>query len=995
MASESAFVERFLVVQRDLGTALAATSDLGQALDLCLAAACEIDGIDCGGVYLVQADTGALDLARHRGLPDAFVASAHYYAPDAPQTQLVMAGRPICTPYARLAAISGPDRQAEGLHTLAVIPIGHEGQVIAALNLASHTQDELSAQAQSAMAAIAAQVGGAIDRVRAANALHRSQQNLQALFDALDDLLFIVDGAGRILKTNPVVERRLGYPDAALRGQSVLVIHPPERREEAGAIMAQMLAGQTAVCTVPLQARDGTLIPVETRVVRGEWDRKEVLFGVSRDVSERVRADTALRNSEEQLRALIDHSPSAIIVFDVAGQIRLWNAAAERMYGWRADEVLGQTLPTVPAENEAERLAFQAHINRGESIGYTEVARRRKDGSTIHVGLSVAPLRDATGAVYAQMSLAADITERVHMEQALRASEEQYRQLLERVPAPVVVYALDDPNFSLLYANRYAEALWLAAGGEGGLVGQPAGLFVPEAEQDLFVEIVARLRSGGRWDGIEERLVGPNGRELNIIASSTPIEFQGQVAAMLVINDITELKRAQTELVRREQLLSALEEREQLARDLHDGLGQVLGYLNIQAQATQSLLANAQTAAAQSNLQQMARTAQETQGDLRNYILGLRAASTAPGTFSEALAGALREFSTQWGIATTFSLPAEAPAPTFAPAVEEQALRIIQEALTNICKHADAQKVEVILSCTDAQAEVAITDDGMGFDAAALSGMAAKHFGLSIMRERAERIGAQLEIRSTPGGGTRVLLAIPRPPAAGPAAGEPEQSPASAEPQHVRLLLVDDHPLFLDGLRNLLTMRGLTVIGLARDGLEAQAQARALRPDVIVMDAEMPRCNGLEATRAIKAEFPEIKIIMLTVSDADATLFDAIQSGASGYLLKNLDTDRFVRLLVGQVRGEASLAPGLADRVLAEFARRTPPPEAGMSGLTARQWAILQQVAQGLTYKEVAAAIFVSERTVKYTMGQILERLHLENREQAIAYAHRLQGLHR
>lgn len=211
----------------------------------------------------------------------------------------------------------------------------------------------------------------------------------------------------------------------------------------------------------------------------------------------------------------------------------------------------------------------------------------------------------------------------------------------------------------------------------------------------------------------------------------------------------------------------------------------------------------------------------------------------------------------------------------------------------------------------------------------------------------------------------------------------------------MKVLLVDDHPLFLEGLQNLLTARGIEVVGTAGDGLEALEKARVLRPDVILMDVQMPRCDGLAATRLIKAEFPEVKVVMLTVSEEDEDLFEAIKSGASGYLLKSLDAREFFELLSGLERGEAPLSPGLAGKILEEFARSAagagPASEAGkVAELTPRQMEILTLVAQGLTYKEVGEALCLSERTVKYHMGEILNRLHLENRAQVIAYAARM-----
>jgi DNA-binding NarL/FixJ family response regulator len=156
---------------------------------------------------------------------------------------------------------------------------------------------------------------------------------------------------------------------------------------------------------------------------------------------------------------------------------------------------------------------------------------------------------------------------------------------------------------------------------------------------------------------------------------------------------------------------------------------------------------------------------------------------------------------------------------------------------------------------------------------------------------------------------------------------------------------------------------------------------------VVVMDLNMPHGGGLEATRAIKAEFPEIKIVVLTVSEDETSLFEAIKSGASGYLLKSLEANQFCRLLIGLMCGDAPLAPGLGERILAEFARSAAPGKPVVEeALTPRQLEVLGLVAQGLTYKEVGETLSLSEKTIKYHMGNILEILNVENRTQAIAY---------
>jgi len=212
----------------------------------------------------------------------------------------------------------------------------------------------------------------------------------------------------------------------------------------------------------------------------------------------------------------------------------------------------------------------------------------------------------------------------------------------------------------------------------------------------------------------------------------------------------------------------------------------------------------------------------------------------------------------------------------------------------------------------------------------------------------------------------------------------------------MRILLADDHPLFLDGLKNLLPLHDIEVVGTARDGLEALEKARTLKPDVILMDIQMPRLNGWEATRLIKAEQPDVKIVMLTMMEDDEDLFESIKSGACGYLLKTEETDKFFEQLSGLMRGEAPLSPGIAHRVLKEFAiqgkenKSIEPFKAKEESLTPRQIEVLTLLSQGLIYKEIGAKLFLSERTIKYHMGEIIQRLHLENRQQVIEFARRM-----
>ncbi|HEY1292408.1 MAG TPA: response regulator transcription factor [Chloroflexota bacterium] len=207
----------------------------------------------------------------------------------------------------------------------------------------------------------------------------------------------------------------------------------------------------------------------------------------------------------------------------------------------------------------------------------------------------------------------------------------------------------------------------------------------------------------------------------------------------------------------------------------------------------------------------------------------------------------------------------------------------------------------------------------------------------------------------------------------------------------MRVVLADDHPLFRDGLRGLLEVRGIEVAGEARNGREAVDQARRLRPDVVLMDLDMPELDGLAATRLISAEMPAVKVVILTASEDDANLFEAIKSGAQGYIYKNLDSAEFFSLLEGVAQGQPALTPGLARKLLVEFARpprAAPAPVEPPGALTEREQEVLDLLVQGVTSnRELAERLVVSENTVKYHLRNILDKLHVQNRAQVVAFA--------
>ena len=216
--------------------------------------------------------------------------------------------------------------------------------------------------------------------------------------------------------------------------------------------------------------------------------------------------------------------------------------------------------------------------------------------------------------------------------------------------------------------------------------------------------------------------------------------------------------------------------------------------------------------------------------------------------------------------------------------------------------------------------------------------------------------------------------------------------PAKPEAERLRVLIVDDHALFRRGLQMVLKQEDdIDVVGEAGDGNEAVREAQDTMPDVILMDVRMPRRSGIEATQQIKELLPHVKILMLTISDEEADLYDAIKAGASGYLLKEIPIDEVADAIRSVWQGQSRISPSMAAKLLTEFAamsrRADERPQLPAPRLTDREMEVLQLVAQGLNNREIAKRLFISENTVKNHIRNILEKLHLHSRMEAVVYA--------
>ncbi len=245
------------------------------------------------------------------------------------------------------------------------------------------------------------------------------------------------------------------------------------------------------------------------------------------------------------------------------------------------------------------------------------------------------------------------------------------------------------------------------------------------------------------------------------------------------------------------------------------------------------------------------------------------------------------------------------------------------------------------------------------------------------MRERVRLVGGSFEIESAPNCGTRIRARIPL------NEDDPHPHPTPPPmPDPIRILLADDHPLFREGVAYSLGLEDdLEVVAQASSGEEAVALAQRLRPDVVLLDINMPGLGGIAAAGQIAASLPDTRIVMLTVAENEDSLMAALKAGAHGYVLKGVTAAEFRAITRRVAAGEAYVTPTLAAGILAEFSRPRPPDS--FSELTPREKDVLKQLSQGLTNREIGERLHLAEKTIKHHMTNILQKLHVRTRTEA------------
>jgi PAS domain S-box-containing protein len=646
--------------------------------------------------------------------------------------------------------------------SIMTVPVRHAARVVGVLSVHSYTPENYDGAALANLEALADHCGEALNRIRAEESLFESEERFRQMADHFEDVIWIADrDITKTLYINPAYERVFGRSCESLYERLdsfVDAVHPDDR---------------DAVCRMLDRQREGDDEPFEYRIVQPDGSVRWILrrsfpirnndgeilrmAGIGQDITERKRAEEALRESEERYRDLVENSREFICTHDLDGLILSANRAAVRVLGYDSRDYCGKKKFSDLLVPEV-RDQFDEYLTRirrdGAAGGLVSVQTSSGDRRIWEYHNTLRTEGVATPIV---RGMARDITEQRRAEKALRESEERYRELFENAKDAIYVHDLSGRYTSV---NRAAERLSGFTREE--ILGKHFSNFVlPRDLKHVRTNLCRKLDEENETI-YEVDMVRRDGQRVPVEVSSRLILENGvAVGVQGVARDITDRKRAQDALrTYSQRLIQAQEvEREKIARELHDEIGQVLTAVRINLQSIQRSYGTDESV---TRLDESIGIVDEALGRVRELSIELRPALLDDLGLSVALRWYVDRYSQRTGITAEvldgFEDDARLPRE-----IETACFRIAQEALTNVARHAQAASVSVQLERSRERMLLTIMDDGVGFDIEALrkSASAASALGLRGMEERALAVGGYIDVDSGSGRGTRIRATFP------------------------------------------------------------------------------------------------------------------------------------------------------------------------------------------------------------------------------------------
>jgi PAS domain S-box-containing protein len=755
------------------------------------------------------------------------------------------------------------------------------------------------------------------------------QRKYRILAKTLPEGVLITDKQGTLTYVNPALEEMFGIPSTASLGtdfRKYITLESIPNAEKAFLGCAQ---GQT-VREVELQAvhQDRHVFPIE--IVASPIFKAGAFQGVEsvvRDITARKRAEEALRRSERQFRSTFENAAIGIAYVALDGGIAQVNSRFCEITGYSSQEVLGKTCAeiTLTEDWEAERESLPRLLE--DEVAHYSIEKRylRPDGSPAWVHLTRSIQRDEAGRPDCFIILVENISDRKQAEEALRESEQRYRKLFEASLAGVY---LTKPDGTILDFNEAMMRMLGYDTREEVFAHRSSDFY---ADPEFRKELIYLLHRDGIVPAMEAVLRRKDGSILHALGHAVLLvnEQTGEPYIQGVAIDITERKRAEESLReltrtleskvaqrtaelqhRARQLqkmtleLSETEDRERrrLAEILHDELQQELAAAKFQVGRMRNQArydASLQAIAAQVDhlLKDAIATSRSLSHELSPTVM-------RHGDFAETLRWLAREVQAKHGLVV--HVEADSEVRSESEAIKSLLFRAAQELLFNVVKYAGVREARLRVRQCERWICLSVSDRGRGFDPQALEETAG--FGLLSIRERVELLKGRMKIRSAPGRGSAFFIAVPRgeqvvvPPPAGVEVTQPGAvAPRAEDHTRLRVLLADDHEITREGLLALLRdEHSVEVVGEAANGREAVALAEELEPDVVIMDVAMPLMSGDEATRRIKAQRPQTRVIALSMYDEAGMMEQMYQAGAESYVIKTAPTEE----LLAAIRGE-------------------------------------------------------------------------------------------
>jgi PAS domain S-box-containing protein len=896
MAGKTA--EMVIQSERELATRLSTATSFAESLKSILGKALAVSGMEIGGIYLIDHERQILTLACHQGLSSEFLLHAQQYPLDSPHSKLILEGKPIYSRYNELGLPGEEKLIAEKLQAIAILPVCYNGEVIASLNIGSRKLTEVPNFARKGLETFASHISAAIMHSRHQQNTEEAKSNLESLFDSIDDFAFIADNNGTVIKTNAAFRKNLGYSPEEQHRFNVFDFHPEEYRQEAKETLEKMLTGKESFIRLPLKSASGRLVPVETRITRGVWNKKPVLFGISRDISERILSAKALIENEKRFRELTELLPLPLFEVDTELRITYANHRCSEIFGYTAEE-LGAGFSalnfSIPEESGKVRTYYQAMADGSYVSRGNEFTGIRKDGTlfpAIFYGMPIMMDDRMTGA----RGLLVDLTEPKNAEKALRNSALQerialeFKTLIDNIPG--AVYRINSQGRTTMLSMRPDHLPDFSSKEYEQELFETLSMIHPDDRQSVAASTL-ELKSARRSVTLNYRIVTKQGdfRWIEDRKTST-FSNEGQFTGIDgILFDITERVTAQEERLLLEAQLRRSQRLETIgtlaggiAHDFNNILTPILGY------AEMGVISLPNDDPLQEYFTEIMQAAERAQNLVSQILTFSRAQEHTPvavsvqAIISEALK-LLRP-----SIPSTITIEQHIDKSCGAILADPSQ---IHQVIVNFCTNAfqamersgGLLKIDLreILMDEGMQkafpklkqgnyVRMSISDTGSGMDEATMERIFEPFFttksvnkgtglGLSVVHGIVTSYNGEITVESIPGKGTTFRVYLPV--IDDQAARDATPPPLAKGSGHI--LFVDDEAAAVQMMTHMLTKLGFSV-NAECSPIEALKlfNQNPDHFDVVITDLTMPVMTGLQLAAELHKTRPELPVILMT-----------------------------------------------------------------------------------------------------------------------------------